>query len=90
MPSPVDGLSHLGDGVLLEGDGSPGRAAVDIPSMKSYSRDAKKEKIQAKRGGLTPGTPTSKEQELRENRRIFPFSCVLEVEHIQTETKDDI
>ena len=60
-----------------------------FPRIKSYSRDAKKEKIQAKRGGLTPGTPTSKEQEFQENRRMkqLPFSCVLEVEHIQTETK---
>lgn len=59
------------------------------PKMKSYSRNAKKEKIQAKCGRLTPGTSTSKEQEFQENRRMkqLPFSCVLEVEHIQTETK---
>lgn len=62
------------------------------PRMKSYSRDAKKEKIQAKCGGLTPGTPTSKEQEFQENRRIkqLPFSCVIEVDTYRLRPKDDI
>lgn len=63
------------------------------PRTKSYSRNTKKEKIQAKRGGLTRGLRLLRNRDRRtgnpgkQRMRRLPFSCVLDVEHIQTESK---